>query len=150
MINEEQSEEPSKIPFPDPLGILMEISGGRIYDPLMQALQIQIATDERILKEKTEGYETLDGEPPIDVEKVWVKKDRAIMGEVLTEVDEYVEHLKKAYRVAPCPGCRKLVESALVGAEVYREMEKTGKTVDEVKKDVEDIRKRVMEELHGG
>jgi hypothetical protein len=118
------------IPFPDPLGVLENITDGAVYDPIMQGMQIK--------KEADTATESLLPEDRTEME-VAIRKD----------VDDYVMYLRKAYAAAPCPGCKKLVESALVGAEVYREMERTGKSVKEVKEDVENIRKRVMEELHG-
>jgi len=118
------------IPFPDPFGVLENITDGFLYDPIMQGAEIK--------KETTSLTESVPSEARPEME-VAIRKD----------VDDYVKYLRKAYVAAPCPGCKKLVESALVGAEVYREMERTGKTVKEVKEDVENIRKRVMEELHG-
>ncbi len=39
------------------------------------------------------------------------------------KVDKYLFYLKKAYREAPCGGCKKLVKSAIVGARIYQKME---------------------------
>ncbi len=123
------------IPFPDPFGVLENITDGLLFDPIMQGVEIKARADTAIRAADTVGA-------PAEAQR-----DIAIA--IRKDVDEYVTHLKKAYLAAPCPGCKKLVESALVGAEVYREMEKTGKTASEVKGDIEAIRKRVMEELHG-
>lgn len=123
------------IPFPDPFGVLENITDGLLFDPLMQGVEIKSKAD------AARGAAQAINAPEE------VQKDIAIT--IRKDVDEYVSHLKKAYLSAPCPGCKKLVESALVGAEVFREMERTGKTASEVKDDIENIRKRVMEELHG-
>jgi hypothetical protein len=51
------------------------------------------------------------------------------------QVDRYLGHLYDAYKVAPCNGCKSLVESAIVGAEVYRTMQAEGLTTDQLRAD---------------
>lgn len=148
------------IPFPDPLGILENITGGILFDPVMQGAEIKKEAEKQYEVESRKSFTNIEDNIPYFAESdEETQKELIEMNEGETKqisdkafmsgVDKYVIHLKAAHRSAPCPGCKKLVESALVGAEVYREMERSGKTANEVKNDVENIRKRVMEELHG-
>lgn len=64
------------------------------------------------------------------------------------QVNEYIFHLESAYRVAPCPGCIRLVESALVAAEVYKRMETMGVTADVIKDaEIDGIRGKVRQRI---
>lgn len=60
--------------------------------------------------------------------------------------NEYIYFLEKALEKAPCPGCKKLVESALVGGKVYQRMVETGKSAKDVKaEEIEEIKQQVRD-----
>jgi len=112
-----------KIPAPDPLGILEVISGGRFYDPIHAVLSSTTRVPEPEVP--ATGF---DG-----------------------RVDQYLQHLYKAYKVAPCDGCKSLVESAIVGAEVYRTMQVEGLTTDQLRVDetkITAIKENVKKQLN--
>lgn len=59
---------------------------------------------------------------------------------------KYIHFLEKALENAPCPGCKKLVESALVGGKVYQRMIVTGKSANQIKQEeIDEIRQGVKE-----
>jgi len=97
-------------PIFDPFGFIEDLTGGAFFDPVAKAI-------------RSPARETTPSGPPPD-----------LMPEEM-KINRYIDLLTQAYRVAPCKGCQSLVESAITGAEVYREMQKTGKTADEVKGD---------------
>lgn len=114
--------EKIRIPIPDPLGILAAISKDgpvEFFDPL------------NLAKEMVEGREK---EQEKDFSASYVED----------KVDKYVGALEEALRYSPCPGCRTLVESALIGAEIYRRMEREGKKKEDIsQEEVERIRKEI-------
>lgn len=113
------------IPIPDPLGLFTGISQGFFFDPLLNA---------RELEHENGGAKV---EAPVPN-----RDDR---------IDAYVNALKRAYDLAPCSGCKKLVRSALVGAKVYQKMLGSGLSADEVKGEaLEQIQKDVEKELNDG
>ncbi len=115
-----------RFPLPDPLGILESFSNGLFFDPILSKKQDEIT-----------GQPLEQGSVPV------VGFD--------AQVDDYLGHLYKAYRVAPCTGCKDLVESAIVGAEVYRAMQTDGLTLDQVRTDdskVTMIREKVKKQLN--
>jgi len=121
-----------RIPIPDPLGILEELTGGDFYDPVRKAFF-------EPAREKAAPVATTPAVPP-DLLSEEVK------------VDRYIDLLTQAYKVAPCKGCQTLVESAITGAEVYREMEKAGKTAELVKGDeafMQGVKEKVRKRLEG-
>lgn len=67
------------------------------------------------------------------------------------QVDRYLQHLYKAYQTAPCNGCKTLVESAIVGAEVYRTMQAEGLTPEQLRADetrINEIKEKVKQQLN--
>ncbi len=110
------SEKRARLPLPDPFGLLEDLSGGRVVDPLRLAREMREAKG--------------SGDPAAD------------------QVAKYVYHLEQAYLFAPCLGCMSLTESALVGAEIYKQMEENGMTKEEVKDaELDAIRDRVRARL---
>ena len=96
-----QMQERIRIPIPDPLGILGDLTKDMpvvLFDPLKDAGEMEKAVREDEGKEST----------------------------VDTKIKEYEYHLKEALKVAPCSGCKALVTSALVGLEIYKRMDKEG------------------------
>lgn len=66
--------------------------------------------------------------------------------EYTTDDDQYIHHLEEALRHAPCPGCKKLVEGALVGGNVYKKIQQTGRSVKEIKEEeMEQIKQEVKD-----
>lgn len=64
------------------------------------------------------------------------------------KVDKYLFYLKKAYREAPCSGCKKLVFSSILGARIYQKMEKENlKREDFSDAQIEKLKKEVETEL---
>jgi len=110
------------IPVPDPLGILEGLTDGRLFDPLLSSLQ---AAREDEPEPPTAG-ESMEG-----------------------QVRVYITLLEQAYKVAPCASCRGKVESALVAAYVYQEIQRSGKSVEQITEDdLDRIRKEVKERLN--
>lgn len=110
------------IPIPDPLGILEGLTDGRFFDPLLSSLQ---AAREDEPEPPTAG-ESMEG-----------------------QVRVYITLLEQAYKVAPCASCRGKVESALVAAYVYQEIQRSGKSVEQITEDdLDRIRKEVKERLN--
>lgn len=105
-----------KIPVPDPLGILGQLTKNmpvQLYDPVSSAGEIKESS----------------------------VKDKSYIDD---QIKMYKHHLEQALRYAPCPGCRKLVISALVGVEIYREMDDKGLGRDDITdEEVNRIRKEV-------
>jgi hypothetical protein len=64
------------------------------------------------------------------------------------QIERYEYHLNEAYKCSPCSGCKKLVESAIVGVRIFKLMdinnlkreditdEKIQKIKDQVKRDL--------------
>jgi len=117
------------IPVPDPLGFLAKLTSGFLYDPL--------AISNEILNE---------------VEKVPEPSESMRTGQtVSSDIQRYISHLTQAHQLAPCPGCKKLVENALVGVKIYQKMQETGLSAADIKKsDLERITKEVIDEVRNG
>lgn len=119
-------EEKIRIPIPDPLGIFGDLTKDMpfvLFDPLINAAEI----------EKTiETSEVRDGpedESPSDV-----------------KIRKYTYHLEQALKFAPCPGCKQLILSSLVGVEIFKAMEKNDlKREDFTDEEIQNIKKRVYE-----
>ncbi len=107
------------LPFPDPLGILEGLTGGAFFDPVLSG---------RPKDEPAPATGTDAGEADPHGTYVW--------------------HLEQAYRLAPCNGCRKIVESGLVAAEIVRITEETGKTVEQVKdEEIDAIKAKIKQRV---
>jgi hypothetical protein len=118
------------IPVPDPLGLLSKLTSGFFYDPW--AISREIRDQVEKVPEVSESMRT--GQKPIG-----------------TDIEKYIHHLTQAHQLAPCPGCKKLVENALVGVKIYQKMQETGKSAPDIKKsDLERITKEVLEEVKNG
>lgn len=97
--------EKIRLPVPDPFGVLGEITKDMpvvLFDPIKDARDMDESVHE-------------SGENFVDA-----------------KIKNYEFHLQQALKFAPCPGCRKLVISALVGVEIYKMMEMQGKTREEI------------------
>lgn len=119
-----------RIPFPDPLGVLKEITKGmpiETFDPLKNAGEMFRRGGEQrsVLKEDSTDY-------------------------VDEQVRMYKYHVQEALKHAPCSGCRKIQISALVAVRIYEEMVKGGKKREEfTHEEIERIKKEI-EEKYGG
>jgi len=125
-----RESERQRIPVPDPFGILESLTNGTFYDPVRAMMSQPVFGRE---EEKAIG-------PPPDL---LPEEER---------IDRYIKLLEQAYQVAPCKGCQALVESAITGAEVYREMEQAGMTAEQVRGDEEfmkSVREMVSKRLGG-
>lgn len=120
--------EKIRIPVPDPFGILGDLTKNMpitVFDPLAGA--------EEIFREKEKAEQVK--ESPAEAEKTYIQ----------SQIEKYTYHLEQALRYAPCPGCRSLVISALVGVEIYRRMEErrmkreefTDEEIEKIKKEIE-------------
>jgi len=122
-------QERIRIPIPDPLGILGDLTKDMpvvLFDPLKDAGEMELAKRESEVREG-EGKESY-----ID-----------------TKIEQYTHHLHEALRYAPCPGCRQLVISALVGVEIFKRMEQLGmKREDFTDEEIQRI-KREIEQKYG-
>ncbi len=64
------------------------------------------------------------------------------------QIDKYEFYLNKAYESAPCGGCKKLVESAIVGVRIFKYMEKDNlKRQDITDEKIQKIKEQVKREL---
>lgn len=127
--------EKIRIPIPDPLGILGDVTRDMpvvLYDPLQAAREIQAEIQ----------AETETAQQPEVREKE--------KGYIESKIDNYTYHLEKALEYAPCPGCRALVISALVGVEIYRRMEEQGMKREEFTEEEIQKIKREIEEKYSG
>jgi hypothetical protein len=117
-----------QIPFPDPFGILEDLTDGTFFDPLREVF---------IAPSRETTVTQPGGVPP----------DLLPMSD---QIEKYLGLLTQAYRVAPCKGCQAIVESGIVAAEVYREMEKAGKTAEQVKNDesfMQGVKEKVQQRI---
>jgi len=122
-------QERIRIPIPDPLGILGDLTKDMpvvLFDPLKDAGEMELAKRESEVREG-EGKESY-----ID-----------------TKIEQYTHHLHEALRYAPCPGCRQLVISALVGVEIFKRMEQLGMKREEFTDDEIQRIKREIEQKYG-
>ena len=122
-------QERIRIPVPDPLGILGDLTKDMpvvLFDPLKDAGEMELAKRESEVREG-EGKESY-----ID-----------------TKIEQYTYHLHEALRYAPCPGCRQLVISALVGVEIFKRMEQLGMKREEFTDDEIQRIKREIEQKYG-
>ena len=104
-------QEKIRIPIPDPLGILGDLTKDMpvvLFDPLKDAREIDTAKKEAEVREDSGKEDIIDD-----------------------KIKRYTFHLQEALKNAPCPGCRQLVISALVGVEIYKMMEQEGRTREE-------------------
>lgn len=117
-----------RIPFPDPLGVLKELTKGmpvETFDPLKNAGEMfRRGREGSVLKEDSNDY-------------------------VDEQVRMYKYHVQEALKHAPCPGCRKIQISALVAVRIYEEMVKGGKKREEFTQDEIDRIKKEIEEKYG-
>lgn len=119
-------QEKIRIPVPDPLGILGDLTKDMpvvLFDPLKDAKEIEKAKQESEVREEPNKESIVD-----------------------TRIEKYEYHLREAYKVAPCSGCKNLVQSALVGVRIYKQMESGNRkredfTDDEIQKIKEQVRK---------
>jgi len=64
------------------------------------------------------------------------------------KINNYEYYLKKAYESAPCQGCKKLVESAIVGVRIFQYMEKDNlKREDITDEKIQRVKEQVKREL---
>lgn len=125
-----------RIPAPDPLGILETITDGTFFDPIAHALAH--AADSRHAAETAR----------VDVSRV----PPDLLPDDM-KIDKYMDLLKQAHRVAPCKGCKGLVESALTGAMVYKKMQESGLTAEDIRKEpgtIDMIKKQVQDMVSQG
>lgn len=121
-------QERIRIPVPDPLGILGDLTRDMpvvLFDPLKDAGEMEKA------KKESEVREDIGKESIID-----------------TKIEQYTFHLQEALKYAPCPGCRQLVVSALVGVEIYKMMEQQGRKREEFTDDEIQKIKREIEQKY--
>ncbi len=121
--------EQIRIPVPDPLGLLGDLTKDMpvvLFDPLKDAGEMEQAKQESVVRE-----------------------DRGKESIVDTKIRNYTFHLQEALKSAPCPGCRQLVISALVGVEIYKMMEQEGRSREEFTDDEIQKIKREIEEKYG-
>ena len=124
-----QMQERIRIPVPDPLGILGDLTKDMpvvLFDPLKDAGEMELA------KRESEVREGGGKESYID-----------------TKIEQYTHHLHEALRYAPCPGCRQLVISALVGVEIFKRMEQLGMKREDFTDDEIQRIKREIEQKYG-
>uniref|UniRef100_A0A6M3M9G5 Uncharacterized protein n=1 Tax=viral metagenome TaxID=1070528 RepID=A0A6M3M9G5_9ZZZZ len=123
-------QERIRIPVPDPLGILGDLTKDMpvvLFDPLKNAGEMEQAK----AKQESEVREDAGKESYID-----------------TKIDQYTFHLHEALKYAPCPGCRQLVISALVGVEIFKRMEQLGMKREEFTDDEIQRIKREIEQKY--
>lgn len=123
-------QEQIRLPIPDPLGVLGEITRDMpvvLFDPLKDAKDIDSSKQESEVRDGPAKENIID-----------------------TKIKNYTYHLEQALKFAPCPGCRNLVISALVGVEIYKMMERDGKTREDfTDQEIQKI-KREIEQRYGG
>lgn len=122
-------QERIRIPVPDPLGILGDLTRDMpvvLFDPLKDAGEMEQAKKESEVRED-KGKESI-----ID-----------------TKIEQYTFHLQEALKYAPCPSCRQLVVSALVGVEIYKMMEQQGRKREEFTDEEIQKIKREIEQKYG-
>lgn len=123
-------KEQIRIPVPDPLGILGDLTKDMpvvLFDPLKDAGEMEKA------KQESEVREGAGKESIID-----------------TKIRNYTHHLEEALRYAPCPGCRTLVVSALVGVEIYKRMEQLGMKREEfTDEEIQKIKREIEQKYIG-
>jgi hypothetical protein len=121
-------QEKIRIPVPDPLGILGDLTKDMpvvLFDPLKNAGEMEKAKQESEVREEPSKESIMD-----------------------TKIRKYEHHLIEAYKVAPCSGCKNLVQSALVGVRIYKEMESGKRKREEFTDDeIQKIKERVRLEL---
>jgi hypothetical protein len=81
------------------------------------------------------------GKPPAD-RFVPVVEDNYID----EKINNYEFYLNKAYENAPCAGCKKLVESAIVGVRIFKLMDKDNLKREDI---TEDKIQRIKEQVRG-
>lgn len=123
-------QEKIRIPVPDPLGILGDLTKDMpvvLFDPLKDAGEMEKAKKESEVREEPSQESIMD-----------------------TRIRNYTHHLEQALKYAPCPGCRNLVVSALVGVEIYKMMEQEGRKREEFTDDEIQKIKREIEQKYSG
>lgn len=123
-------QEQIRIPVPDPLGILGDLTKDMpvvLFDPLKNAGEMEKAKQESEVREEPSKENIID-----------------------TKIRNYTHHLEQALKYAPCPGCRNLVVSALVGVEIYKMMELEGRKREEFTDDEIQKIKREIEQKYSG
>lgn len=123
-------QEKIRIPVPDPLGILGDLTKDMpvvLFDPLKNAGEMEKAKQESEVREEPSQESIMD-----------------------TRIRNYTHHLEQALKYAPCPGCRNLVVSALVGVEIYKMMEQEGRKREEFTDDEIQKIKREIEQKYSG
>lgn len=124
-------QERIRIPIPDPFGILGDLTRDMpvvLFDPLKDAGEMEQA------KAKQE---------------FGVREDSGRDSIIDTKIEQYTLHLQEALKSAPCPGCRQLVISALVGVEIFKRMEQLGMKREEFTDDEIQKIKREIEQNYG-
>jgi len=123
-------QEQIRIPVPDPFGILGDLTKDMpvvLFDPLKNAGEMEKAKQESEVREEPSKESIMD-----------------------TKIRNYTHHLEQALKFAPCPGCRNLVVSALVGVEIYKMMELEGRKREEFTDDEIQKIKREIEQKYSG
>jgi len=124
-------QERIRIPIPDPLGILGDLTKDMpvvLFDPLKDAGEMEQA------KAKQEAE---------------VREDGGRESIVDTKIRNYTHHLQEALKFSPCPGCRSLIISALVGTEIFKRMEQLGMKREDFTDDEIQRIKREIEQKYG-
>lgn len=142
--NDRDRKKVPAFPVVDPFGILEELSGGRLYDPF----RVITHDDALDILDRTVSKKFGDGTPSPLPPSPDTSDESSPSDFFDSKIDTYAYHLEQAYLNAPCPGCTKIVESALVGMEIYKRMEEEGVTADEVRASgIDDIRDKVRAHL---
>lgn len=120
--------EQIRIPVPDPFGLLGDLTKDMpvvLFDPLKNAGEMEHEKQESVVRE--------------DKEDIVDKKIR-----------KYTYHLQEALKFSPCPGCRQLIISALVGVEIYKMMEQEGRTREEfTDEEIQKIKREIEQKYVG-
>lgn len=123
-------QERIRIPVPDPLGILGDLTKDMpivLYDPLKDAGEMEQA------KAKQESGAGSGKESIVD-----------------TKIRNYTYHLQEALKFSPCPGCRNLIISALIGVEIFKRMEQLGmKREDFTDEEIQKIKREIEQKYSG-
>ena len=121
--------EQIRIPIPDPLGLLGDLTRDMpvvLFDPLKNAGEMEKSKEESQARED-KGKEDI----------------------VEQKIRNYTFHLQEALKFSPCPGCRALIISALVGVEIYKMMEQEGRTREDFTDEEIQRIKQTIEEKYG-
>jgi hypothetical protein len=122
------------------------------YERTLKAIKDEMTNPQFAHSYAQQHLKTL--EDTIKMLKIQVRQLRRQTAPDLLSMDQrvqaYVDLLKDAYAVAPCVGCKRLVESAIVGARVYQDMEREGMRRSEMdQSEIDRIKREVSEDLQG-